>query len=378
MEENTKICSRCLYDNSIPEIRFDENGVCQFCEIHDEMEKQYPLDGSEKIRLEKIINKIKKNGKGNRYDCVVGTSGGTDSTYTLLLAKKFGLRALAVHFDNGWNSEIAVNNIKKTTDKLCIDLETWVADWEEFKDLQISFLKASVTDAEVPTDVTIHAVLHKVAAKENIKYIILGHSFRTEGIVPKTWTYMDSKYIKSVHRLFGKKKITSFPHITLWNVFYYSFIRNIKVIPILNYVDYDKGKASEILKKELEWVNYGGHHHESVYTIFFQSFLLPKKFNIDKRILSLSASIRSGAITREEALNKIKNSSYPLNQEIVDYTIKKLGLTKEEFDDIMNSKPKSFMDYPTYFPLLMLLKPLFVIGFRLNLVPKIIYYKYFY
>lgn len=373
----TKICTRCVYDTTIPDIIFDAKGVCQFCKMHDLMEKRYPLDETGQKELQHLVQTIKKRGQGKRYDCVIGVSGGTDSTYMLYWAAKEGLRPLAVHFDNGWNSEIAVRNIQNATNKLGIDLETVVADWEEFKDLQISFLKASVFDAEIPTDVAIHAVLHDVAAKEGIKYVFFGHSFRNEGIVPVSWTYMEGKYVSSVHKKFGRKKITSFPSITLWTLFYYRVIKGIQCLPFINYFEYDKLKVKKLLEDELGWRYYGGHHHESLYTKFFQSYYLPKKFNIDKRKLEYAAFVRTGLMSRKEALKEL-NVPYPYEEESVDYVLEKLGLSREEFDQIMKAERKSFHDYPTYYPLLKALKLPIYIGFKLKLIPEIIYYKYFY
>ena len=376
MDETHQTCSRCLYDTSIPEIQFDEQGICHFCKIHDELEKMYPLNDHGRWMLERIVEKIKRAGYRKTYDCVVGVSGGRDSAYTLYKAVQLGLRPLAVHFDNGWNSEVAVSNIQKTIAPYNIDLVTVVADWEEFKDLQIAFLKASTSDAEIPTDVAIHAALHDVAAKENIKYILIGHSFRTEGIVPRTWTYMDGRYINAVHKRFGRLKRTSFPNITISSLFYYHILKGIRVIPILNYFSYDKQKAGKELEAELGWVDYGGHHHESIYTVFFQSYLLPRKFRIDKRRLALSARVRSGQMTRDEALKEIADKPYPLDMDVVDYTIKKLGLSREEFDEIMQTPVKSFQDHPTYYPLIKAFQSPLRIGFKLGLVPKILYYKY--
>lgn len=373
-----KICSRCVYDTTIPYIRFDERGVCQFCKIHDEMENTYPLGEIARKRLDKIIGIIKNTGKNSRYDCIVGVSGGTDSTYTLYQAVKLGLRPLAVHFDNGWNSEISVNNIHKAVKILNVDLETVVANREEFLDLQIAFLKASVSDAEIPTDVAIHSALHEVAARKQIKFILLGHSFRTEGIVPKDWTYMDGRYIQSVHKKFGKLKITNLPVLTLARLIEYSFIRRISVIPLLNYFEYDKQEAGRFLEKELSWTYYGGHHHESIYTEFFQSFYLPRKFHIDKRKLGFSARIRSGKMTRQEALGKLAGEPYPVNMDVVDYTLHKLRLTRQDWEQIMSSPVMSFRDYPTYYPLLRFFKFPIYLGFKLGLVPKILYYKYLY
>ena len=202
-----RICTRCVSDTTIPGIRFDAAGVCNYCHVHDEMDRKYPLGEKGKEELRRKVAEIKRRGRKKKYDIVVGVSGGRDSTYALYQAVELGLRPLAVHFDNGWNSEIAVTNIKNATTKLGVDLHTHVADWEEFKELQISFLKASVSDAEIPTDVAIHGTLHQVAAKEGIRYLVFAHSFRTEGIMPIGWTYMDGRYINSVQRRFGRSRL---------------------------------------------------------------------------------------------------------------------------------------------------------------------------
>jgi tRNA(Ile)-lysidine synthase TilS/MesJ len=184
--------------------------------MHEVLDQKYPLTEEGRKKFEQIIEGVKKNGRGKEYDCVVGVSGGRDSSYTLYIAKKMGLRPIAVHFDNGWNTEISVRNIKNAIEKLEVDLHTHVADWEEFKDLQIAFLKASVSDVEVPTDFAITSVLYEVARKYGIKNILIGHSFRTEGIAPLEWTYIDARYIRSIYKLFGKKKeITSFPLMSM-------------------------------------------------------------------------------------------------------------------------------------------------------------------
>lgn len=371
------ICNRCIFDQSIKDIWFDENGECKYCHIHDEMEKAHPLGNYLDKNYEKIIQKIKGKGKGKKYDCIAGVSGGRDSTYTLLTAVKLGLRPLAVHFDNGWNSDISVQNIKKACEKLNVDLFTIVADWEEFKDLQISFLKASTPDADVPTDYAIYSVLYHVANKEGVKYILNGHSFRTEGTSPISWTYMDPLYVRSVHKRFGKiNRIKSFPHMTFLKLQYYIWIKGIREIRLMEFIDYRKSEVDKILAKELGWHYYGGHHHESLYTRFFQSYYLPKKFNIDKRKTELSALIRSGQITRAEAMYEIEASSYEYDEKVVTYVCSKLDLTREEFNEIIALPVKSHDDYPTYLPLIRLLRLPIKIAAKLRLVPHILYLKY--
>jgi N-acetyl sugar amidotransferase len=373
----TKICTRCILDTTVTDIWFDEKGECKYCKIHDEMEKDHPLGHETTEKLKEVVEKMKKDGKGKPYDCIAGTSGGRDSTYTLLKAVEMGLRPLAVHFDNGWNTEISVKNIKKTCEKLNVPLYTVVADWEEFKDLQVAFLKASTPDSDIPTDYAIYSVLFSVAAKEGVKYILNGHSFRTEGTSPISWTYMDGRYLKAVHKRFGKvKKIKSFPVLTLPMLLYYTFVRRIKDFRVLEYMEYNKKEVDKLLAEKLDWEYYGGHHHENVYTKFFQSYYLPKKFNIDKRKTELSALIRSGPINREDALKEINSTHYEYDPAVVEYTINKLGLSKEEFEKIMKNPNKTHDDYPNYLPLMRALKLPIKIATKLKLLPHILYLKY--
>jgi N-acetyl sugar amidotransferase len=371
-----KVCSRCILDDRIPGIIFDENGVCQYCKIHDELKKIYPLNNKGQENLNNLIKKVRRKGKRKKYDCIIGVSGGTDSTYTLYQLVKLGMRPLAIHFDNGWNSDIAVRNVKNACSRLNVDLYTYVVEWEEFKDLQISFLKASTPDAEIPTDVGIHSILVKTAAKEGVKYVFNGHSFRAEGLMPIGWTYMDGKYIDYVHKKFGSIKLKTFPNFKIIDILYYNIILGIKVIPILNYFKYEKAKVKPFLEKELGWRDYGGHHHESVYTKFYQSYLLPRKFNIDKRIVDYSAMIREGIIDKETAIKELERNPHHVKNEIIDYTISKLGLTKEEFNNIMNLPVKSFNDYPNYYKIIKFLKIPINLFVKLGLIPKLLYLKY--
>jgi N-acetyl sugar amidotransferase len=330
-----------------------------------------------KVELDLMIAKIKKAGRNKKYDCIAGVSGGRDSTYTLLVAKQLGLRPLAVHFDNGWNSDISVRNIKKACEKLDIDLYTVVANWEEFKDLQVSFLKSSTPDADIPTDYAIYSVLYDVANREGVKYILNGHSFRTEGTSPISWTYMDPLYVQDVHRKFGKiKKITSFPHMSVAKLQYYIWVKRIREFRLMEFIDYNKKKVDIVLKDELDWEYYGGHHHENHYTKFFQSYYLPQKFNIDKRKTELSALVRSGQISREVALAEIEASSYPFEPETVDYIINKLMISPEEWIEIMDMPIKSHDDYRTLLPLIRLLKWPIKIATQMKVLPKILYLKY--
>lgn len=372
-----KICTRCLMDDTVKGISFDEKGECTFCKIHDELESKYPLNNETPHHLKLLVDKIKNDGKGKKYDCIVGVSGGRDSTYTLYNAVKLGLRPLAVHFDNGWNSEIAVQNIKSATDILGVDLHTHVADWEEFKDLQRSFLFASVPDAEVPTDWVIFSVLFAEAAQYDVKFIVHGHSFRTEGTTPLTWTYMDGKYVQDVQRRFGKLKLKSFPNMSMSKYIYYSLFKKINQIRILYYYHYNEKEVLRVLEEELGWKNYGDKHHESKYTAFFQAYILTRKFNIDKRKLHYSAKVRNGQLTREQAIEVIKKDPYTGGMESLDYCLKKLDLSYEEFDKIMNENPKSFLDYNSYYSLVQTFKTPISWGNKMGIVPDTVYKKYF-
>ena len=356
MNRKYEVCKRCVMDTTDPDIVFDENGFCNHCAGAIAKLNSYPLNlkKEEKDReLEKIVKKILKTGKNNKYDCAVGVSGGADSSYTLYLVKKLGLRPLAVHVDNGWNSELSVINIEKLLSKLEVDLHTYVLDWDEFKDLQLSFLKSSTPDLEIPTDHALIAALYYVASKYNIKYIISGHNLVTESIAVPKWSHghYDWRYIKNIQKKYGTKKLKKFPNLSMFKILYEQVLRGITMIRILNYVsDYNKKEIVEFLGKEFGWKNYPTKHGESVYTYFIQSYILPKKFNYDKRRMHLSNLISAGQITREEALEKLKENLFTENElkEMINYVCDKLDITIQEFNELMSLPNKNYYDYPSY------------------------------
>lgn len=346
-----RICTRCVMDTTDPEITFDENGVCNHCHTYDRLVREHIVEGEAgRRRLERLIADIKRAGQGKPYDCIIGVSGGVDSTYVAYLVKQWGLRPLAVHMDNGWDSELAVRNIEETLKRLEIDLYTEVLDWEEFRDLQAAFLKASTPDSEIPTDHAIVAVLGNMAAKLGVKYILIGNNVRTETHLPRAWSqgHFDWKYIREVHKRFGTRPLKTFPHFDFFT--YYGRMLTQKRIAILDYVNYSKKEALRILQEELGWRYYGGKHYESIYTRFYQGYILPVKFGYDKRRCHLSSLICSGEITREKALEELKIPTYSpsMQEEDREYVVKKLGFTDEEFTAIMNAPKRNYWDYPSY------------------------------
>lgn len=293
------------------------------------------------------------------------------------LVHELGLRPLAVHFDNGWNSNTAVSNIKKLCTKLDVDLFTYVVEWEEFKNIQISFLKASVPCIEAPTDVGIHGVLMRMASKYGAKYILGGQSFKTEGTVPKPWSYIDGTYIKTIQNKFGSVPIKSFPNLSLFQVAWFTFIRGVKQIPFLNYYDYDKKVAKIFLKENYEWEDYSGHHYENIYSKFSFGWYLPKKFNIDKRKVSLSGPVRSSLMSRAEALELLKIAPQLGDEEdLIQYTHNKLDLTRKEFDEIMSLPPKWYSDYFTSDNIIRYLKWPIKLATKMGFLTPVLYEKF--
>jgi N-acetyl sugar amidotransferase len=338
-------------DTSDPEISFDKQGNCKHCNSALELATNiwFPNDYGKK-QLQIIFEKIKKKGKGKDYDCILGLSGGVDSSYLAYLAVNNGLRPLVVHVDCGWNSELAVKNVENIVKKLNLELFTVVVNWEAIKDLHRAFFKASLPDQDIPQDHAIFSAVYNFADKHHIKYVLNGVNFATESIMPSNWGFqgMDYKHLKDVHKKFGKNKLVGYPHVNFFKRYiHYTFIKRMKIVNPLNYIDFDKEKAIEILKNELGWQYYGGKHYESRFTKFFQSYYLPVKFNFDKRRGHLSSLIVSGQISRAEALLKMKEELYS-DTEIesdIEYVAKKLDWTTEEFKEILELPPRRHQEF---------------------------------
>ncbi|HEX6335270.1 MAG TPA: N-acetyl sugar amidotransferase [Flavisolibacter sp.] len=345
-------CLRCVMDTTDPDIRFDESGYCNHCtEFFEKVEKLKQEKKFGPACLPDVIRKIKASGRSNeKYDVVLGISGGVDSCYTAYLLSQHGIRTLLVHLDNGWNSDFATLNIKNIARALKFDYESFVLDWEQFKDIQLAFLKASVVEAETPTDVAILGALHRVAAKYGVKYIISGGNLATEGILPRLWHYnaKDTVYFSAIVKTFGTKRVHTFPLFDYKAEFYYKFIKGIRILYLLNFVTYNKAEATRILKEKLGWRDYGGKHHESRFTKFIQSYLLPKKFNLDYRKATFSSLICSGLMTREKALEELKEPMFNVAEIERDkeYIAKKLGITIVELNTLIDLPGRYYFEYP--------------------------------
>lgn len=346
-------CTKTVMDNlADPNITFDEKGVCHYYYEYFEKEKKYVKKGQEGIDFfNSKIAQIKKDGANKKYDCVLGLSGGVDSSYLAYLAKKEGLRPLVVHFDNGWNSELAVKNIDNIVKILEFDLYTYVINWEEFKDLQLAYLKASVIDIEVITDHAIVATLYRLAAENKINYFLSGYNIVTEGILPKAWVFnkQDAENIIDIQKHFGTIPLNTFPLLTMAKKRLYRLAMQVESVQLLNYIHYNKTEVKALLAKELNWKDYGGKHYESVWTRFYQGYILPEKFKVDKRKAHLSTLICSGQISREEALEELKQPIYDTQQlkEDKNFVLRKLNLSEAEFEKYMALPPRSHFDFKT-------------------------------
>lgn len=374
-KQNKVHCKKCLYDEDTPSISFDSEGICNYCRKQEELAILYPGGEEGFARLEDTANEIKKNSGNKKYNVVVGVSGGCDSSYLIYLAKDLGLKPLAVHFDNTWNSTIAVENIHGVLKILGVDLWTYVVDNEEYNDLYLSMLKSGTPDLDAPTDIALASVLNLAAVKFGIKYIFEGHSFRTEGLAPLGWIYIDAKYIYNVQKQFGSREVKTFPYMWMSSQLKWMLIYRLKKIRPLWYIDYNKENTKKLLKEKFGWQWYGGHHLENRITAFYHSYFLPRRFGIDFRTVGYSALIRSGQLNREDGIKMLKEPPQ-IDLEIVEIFRERLGLSKEQFDKLMRSPIKSYRDYKTYKPLFERWRPFFRIMAAMDLIPMSFYIKY--
>ncbi|MGF1765954.1 N-acetyl sugar amidotransferase [Enterovibrio makurazakiensis] len=351
--ENTKICSNCVMDTTDSKITFDANGVCDHCNTYySDILPNWNPDGLNDNSLLKLAEKIKLEGKGHDFDCLIGMSGGIDSSYLLYLAKeKLGLRPLVFHVDAGWNSQEAVNNIERLVDGLELDLFTEVIDWEEMKDLQLSFFKSGVSHIDTPQDHAFFATMYKFASKHNVKNILTGGNYSTECIRnPLEWMYYqsDSRQLKDIHAKFGSVPLKKFPVTNiLWHKLYLPYVKGIKLTRPLDYMKYNKEEAIKTLEDKFGYQRYPQKHFESRFTRFYEGYWLPNKFGYDTRKVQFSSLILTGQMTREEALEELKTP--PMTDEDVrhefEFIANKLGITTDELQGYFDAPNKTYREY---------------------------------
>lgn len=373
--DTARACVRCLYDTSIPGIGFEPDGTCSYCRLHDEMEAQYPTGEAGEAALEAMAAEMKAAGKGKDYDCIVGVSGGCDSSFLIHEMVRRGLRPLAVHFDNTWNSPIATNNIYTVLEELDVPLETYVVDNAEYDDIYRAFIESGVRDIEAPTDIGFMGVLYRAAEQHGINYIVEGHSFRTEGVSPLGWLYMDGKYIESIHRQFGTMPTKSYPGMPFRDFVRWAALSGIRRIRPLYWLDYNKESTKQFLSDEYGWEWYGGHHLENRFTAFYHTYFLPQRFGIDMRINELSGRVRSGQLSRDEAAEEYATPPV-VDPELFAMVKKRLGYSDERWADLMEAPRKHYTDYPTYKQTFERLRPFFWLMYKLDRVPKSFYVKF--
>lgn len=372
INNNLKICNRCIMDESALGIEFDKNGICSYCT---EFENKLIENNSVKniindTNYSRLIELIKFNGRNKKYDCIIGLSGGVDSSWVLYLAVKSGLRPLAVHMDNGWNSELSQENIQNLVNKLGVDLYTHVIDWNEYKKLQQSFFDANVIDIELLYDNALAKVNFSLANKYGLKNILSGSNSATEGMrMPLNWAYKnkyDKTNIKSIWKKFGdKSKIKTFPFFGIFDFLFFVGLKRIKWVSFLDYTNYNKEDAINTLISEVGYRPYPYKHYESIFTRFYQGYILPNKFGVDKRKIHLSTLICTNQISRDKALNLMKFSPYP-NQKDLDtdlqYFLKKMGWTQKTLDEYINQKVVQHEEYGSedkYWKIMFTIKSLF-------------------
>lgn len=372
MNKKNRMCTRCVFDDTVRNIKFDRDGVCNFCHVNQKLSKK--LD---KAKFYRLLEKIKRKMQHKKYDCVVPFSGGIDSTYVLYYVKKAGLRPIALHSDNGWVANISRQNMKKTVEKLEVPFKSLSKDWKIMKDVYLATLKASVPDLCLACEVKSISEIIDFSASEGIPYIFFGFSPRTEGLVPLSWHYVDSKYFNSIIHHFSENKNAALKlnKINIFHFFYFSMIKSIRHILLPSYVDWDEQKIKKILKKELDWIDYG-HHSDCLYHPVAR-YIMKKKFNIDREKTRYCAYINAGHMSKEDAL-RLLQMPYDVNIESkIGYVLEKLGITRREFERLYSLEPRYFTDYPSYNPLIQRIKYIFWLASKCGLIVDGLYDYYF-
>ena len=372
-----QICNNCVMDTTDSEIFFNKNGICDYCLNFNKNIKEFFFESESKSKiLNNYINKIKAESKNKKYNCLIGISGGIDSSYLAHLTKsEFGLRPLAIHVDTGWNSKESVSNIEKIIESLNIDLYTEVINWREMRDLQLAFFEAQHPNLDIPQDHAIFASLYKYAFKHKIKYILTGGNYATECIrEPLEWAYhaSDVKHIKDIHKTYGREKLSTFPFCNIFTYkIFYKYFKNINVFQPLNFVKYKKNEVSEFLESKYSWTSYSHKHYESRFTKFYEGYWLKKKFNYDKRRVHFSSLILTNQMTRDEALKKLLDDPLSKNEirNEFKFVAEKLDISNDYLNKLLNDKNKSFKNYKSnYYIIQFFVKLLRLIGWEKRII----------
>lgn len=352
MSTEYRICNRCVMDTSDEDIVFDELGNCNHCnELYHRMTTYISPNSATEAKFLRLVEHIKRVHKNQKYDCIIGISGGIDSTYLTYKLVSFGLRPLVMHLDNGWDTEMSVKNMKKIINKFNLDYESCVLDWHEFREIQLGFIKSSIVDMEMPTDMAIYASLFKAASKYKVKYIFSGCNYTGEGILPLTWGYhvfRDMKIYRHIVKEYSSIKLKTLPTVSLLQDLYFRYIKGIKFIYPYDYLAYNKDDAKAFLINEIGWEELGGKHHESRVTAFWHSYVMPNKYNMDYRRATYSSQICYNQVTRAEALEQLKKPPYnieKINNEKI-FFAKKYQITLEQFEHYLSLPPKVYKDFP--------------------------------
>ncbi|MCG3189377.1 MAG: hypothetical protein LKCHEGNO_01751 [Burkholderiaceae bacterium] len=349
-----RVCARCVMDTSDPNITFDAAGVCNHCSEFDSETRARWWPNDEGARRWSVLKEeLRSEGRGRDYDCVLGLSGGVDSSYLALKAHQWGLRPLIVHVDAGWNSELAVANIEKVVKHCSFDLHTHVVDWQEMRDLQLAYLRAGVANQDVPQDHVFFASLYQFATRSGIRTILSGGNIATEGIFPKAWhgSAMDAINLRAIHRRYGTRPLRTYTTVSFFQAYlWFPLVKRMRTLRPLNYFPYDKSSAIRELEAEIGWRAYGRKHGESLFTKLFQNYYLPTKFGYDKRRPHLSSLIVSGQMTRDEAMAELAQPLYEPHELDTDiaYFCKKLRITRQEFETLMAAPAHHYTDFPTW------------------------------
>lgn len=377
MQDDVRLCARCVMDSTVPGIRFDAQGICNYCHMQEKLERSFPIGEEGSRILQSLANKIRKAGRGRKYDCVVGVSGGRDTSYCLYYVKEImGLRPLAVHFDNGWDSDTAKTNLARLCDGLDVDLHTIIMDWPDSRELTNCTIRACVPYIDLTNDVGIAHALYSTAAQEGARYIILSHSFREEGVTPLKWNYVDGRYTQALIDQFAQNKMQHFKNVDLKHLAYWIACKGIRIVNVTNYYDDTGDKVEKLLAERFGWIDTGQHHMDNeMFALVY--YYARHKFGFDWRVVELSAKVRTGVTTREEALQALSEIPFFENEALVNYGLKKQGFSREEFDRILTAPNKYFTDYPSYYPYMRWFRLPIKWLCRAHVFPAHAYEKYF-